>query len=56
MPDETTAAILLAAGSSARMGGPGPDSDKHWADLGGEPLIAHSLRTLASLDAVDVLA
>lgn len=51
MPDETTAAILLCAGSSARMGG----EDKLWADLGGEPLIAHSLRTLASLDAVDVL-
>jgi 2-C-methyl-D-erythritol 4-phosphate cytidylyltransferase len=51
MPDETTAAILLCAGSSARMGG----EDKLWADLAGEPLIAHSLRTLASLDAVDVL-
>ncbi|MEE8337125.1 MAG: 2-C-methyl-D-erythritol 4-phosphate cytidylyltransferase [Dehalococcoidia bacterium] len=51
MPDETTAVILLAAGSSARMGG----EDKLWADLGGEPLIAHSLRTLASLDGVDVL-
>lgn len=51
MPDETTAVILLAAGSSARMDG----EDKLWADLGGEPLIAHSLRTLASLDGVDVL-
>lgn len=51
MPDETTAVILLAAGSSARMGG----EDKLWADLGGEPLIAHSLRTLASLEGVDVL-
>ncbi len=51
MPDDTTAAILLAAGSSARMDG----EDKLWADLGGEPLIAHSLRTLASLDAVGLL-
>ncbi|MDP6604956.1 MAG: 2-C-methyl-D-erythritol 4-phosphate cytidylyltransferase [Dehalococcoidia bacterium] len=50
-----TAAILLAAGRSARMGGPGPDGDKLWADLGGEPLIAHSLRTLASLEAVAVI-
>ncbi|HJM75447.1 MAG TPA: 2-C-methyl-D-erythritol 4-phosphate cytidylyltransferase [Dehalococcoidia bacterium] len=51
MTADSTTAILLCAGSSARMGG----EDKLWADLGGEPLIAHSLRTLASLDAIDVL-
>ncbi|MEE8338347.1 MAG: 2-C-methyl-D-erythritol 4-phosphate cytidylyltransferase [Dehalococcoidia bacterium] len=55
MPIDPTVAILLAAGSSARMGGDGPDSDKLWADLGGEPLIAHSLRALAAIEAVDVL-
>ena len=51
MPDEVTAAILLAAGRSERMGG----EDKLWADLGGEPLIARPLRTLASLAEVDVI-
>ena len=51
MPDLTTASILLAAGSSARMGG----EDKLWADLGSEPLVAHPLRTLAAIDAIDVL-
>jgi 2-C-methyl-D-erythritol 4-phosphate cytidylyltransferase len=51
MAERSTAAILLAAGSSARMGG----EDKLWADLGGEPLIARSLRTLASLDAIDIV-
>ena len=51
MPDLTTAAILLAAGSSARMGG----EDKLWADLGSEPLVTHPLRTLAAIDAIDVL-
>jgi 2-C-methyl-D-erythritol 4-phosphate cytidylyltransferase len=51
MTADSTVAILLCAGSSSRMEG----EDKLWADLGGEPLIAHSLRTLASLDAVDVL-
>ena len=53
--NEITAAILLAAGASTRMGGDGPDGDKLWADLDGRPLIAHALRTLAALDAVDVL-
>ena len=42
-PDDVTV-ILLAAGSSSRMGG----ADKLWADLGGAPLIARSLRTLAA--------
>ena len=54
MPDETTAAILLAAGASTRMEG-GPDSDKLWADLGGEPLVARPLRTLAALSEVDLV-
>lgn len=37
----TTAAILLAAGASLRMG-----FDKIWADLGGLPLIARPLQVL----------
>jgi 2-C-methyl-D-erythritol 4-phosphate cytidylyltransferase len=44
-------AILLAAGSSARMGG----EDKLWADLGGAPLIASALRTLAAIEELDGL-
>ncbi len=51
MPDETTAAILLAAGASTRMEG----EDKLWADLGGEPLVAWPLRTLATLSEVDLV-
>src|SRR5687768_13885206 len=50
MPDSVTA-ILLAAGSSSRMEG----VDKLWADLGGKPLVAWSLRTLAGLDVVTTL-
>lgn len=46
-PDDVTV-ILLAAGSSSRMGG----ADKLWADLGGAPLIARSLRTLAGVSGV----
>lgn len=46
-----TVAILLAAGGSARMGG----EDKLWADLGGAPLIAASLRTLAGVEELDAL-
>lgn len=46
------AVILLAAGGSSRMGG----ADKLWVDLGGEPLVARSLRTLGSLPGVAVLA
>jgi len=37
--------IVVAAGSSQRMGG----TDKVWADLGGEPVICHSLRRLAPI-------
>ena len=51
MPDETTAAILLAAGASMRMEG----EDKLWADLDGEPLVARPLRTLATLSEVDLV-
>ncbi len=51
MPDDTTAAILLAAGASTRMEG----EDKLWADLDGEPLVARPLRTLAALSEVDLV-
>jgi 2-C-methyl-D-erythritol 4-phosphate cytidylyltransferase len=44
-------AILLAAGTSTRMGG----EDKLWADLDGAPLIACSLRTLAGIEEIDAL-
>ena len=44
-----TVAILLAAGTSQRMG----DIDKLWTDLGGEPVIGRSLGVLASHPAVD---
>ncbi len=47
----STVAILLAAGGSSRMGG----EDKLWADLDGAPLIARSLRTLASAEEIDAL-
>jgi 2-C-methyl-D-erythritol 4-phosphate cytidylyltransferase len=39
------AAIILAAGSSARMGG----IDKIWAPLDGAPVLAHSLRAFAAV-------
>jgi 2-C-methyl-D-erythritol 4-phosphate cytidylyltransferase/2-C-methyl-D-erythritol 2,4-cyclodiphosphate synthase len=35
--------VLVAAGGSSRMGG---GRSKVWLELGGEPLLAHSLRTL----------
>ena len=41
--------VLLAAGASARMGG----LDKIFADLGGSPVIAHSLRVFQALPAID---
>lgn len=43
MGGEDVAAIVLAAGTSSRMGG----VDKLWADLDGAPLIAHALRAIA---------
>ena len=45
------AVIILAAGSSARMGG----VDKLWADLLGRPLVAHSIATLGTLEGVRTL-
>jgi 2-C-methyl-D-erythritol 4-phosphate cytidylyltransferase len=49
---ERIAVIVLAAGSSSRMGG----IDKIWADLGGVPLLAHSLRAASMLaDLTDVV-
>ena len=48
---DSIAVIVLAAGSSARMGG----VDKLWAELDGAPLVARSLRTLAALEAVTTL-
>jgi 2-C-methyl-D-erythritol 4-phosphate cytidylyltransferase len=50
VPD-SVAAVLLAAGSSQRMAG----TDKLWSEVAGQPLVAYSLRTLASLDAVGLL-
>lgn len=45
------AVIVLAAGTSARMGG----VDKLWADLGGRPLVAHSIVTLGAIDGLRTL-
>ena len=47
---DRVAGILLAAGASTRMG-----TDKLWAQLGGKPLIAWPLQTLAASDAIDEL-
>jgi 2-C-methyl-D-erythritol 4-phosphate cytidylyltransferase len=47
---EPVGAIIVAAGRSTRMG-----FDKLWADLGGMPVLAWSLSTLASCDAIDRL-
>lgn len=44
-------AIVLAAGSSSRMGG----VDKIWVELGGAPLIAHALRTMAETPGVELV-
>jgi 2-C-methyl-D-erythritol 4-phosphate cytidylyltransferase len=41
-PQETIAAIIVAAGSSTRMG-----QDKIWATLGGAPVLVHSIAALA---------
>lgn len=52
-PSDATglAVIILAAGASSRMG----DVDKLWADLGGRPLIAHSIATLGAVEGVQTL-
>ena len=47
-----TAAILLAAGRSRRMGG----EDKLWADLGGRPLLAAALARLAAVHGLAAVA
>jgi 2-C-methyl-D-erythritol 4-phosphate cytidylyltransferase len=47
---EAVGAILVAAGRSTRMG-----FDKLWADLGGRPVLAWSLATLATSPSVDRL-
>ena len=47
---EPVGAILVAAGRSTRMG-----FDKLWADLGGKPVLAWSLSTLAACHALDRL-
>lgn len=47
---EPVGAILVAAGRSSRMG-----FDKLWADLGGRPVLAWSLATLAACHALDRL-
>jgi 2-C-methyl-D-erythritol 4-phosphate cytidylyltransferase len=47
---EPVGAILVAAGRSTRMG-----FDKLWADLGGQPVLAWSLSTLAACPAIDRL-
>ncbi len=47
-------AILLAAGSSARMADAAPtDVDKAWAELDGAPLVARPLAMLAALPGVE---
>ena len=51
MPEDSTVAILLAAGGSTRVG----SDDKLWAGLGGEPLIARPLRMLAAFAEIDTL-
>ncbi|WP_316013185.1 bifunctional 2-C-methyl-D-erythritol 4-phosphate cytidylyltransferase/2-C-methyl-D-erythritol 2,4-cyclodiphosphate synthase [Roseobacter sp. HKCCA0434] len=48
-----TAAIIVAAGRGRRMGG---DVPKQYLDLGGEPVLAHTLRAMARLvDRVQVV-
>lgn len=51
MSDGPVTAILLAAGSSSRMG----ETDKLWVDLGGRPLVAWPLETLGMLSDVSEL-
>ena len=50
--EDATAAILLAAGRSRRMGG----DDKIWADLGGRPLLAAALARLAAVPGLAAVA
>jgi 2-C-methyl-D-erythritol 4-phosphate cytidylyltransferase len=48
---ERVGGVLVAAGRSTRAG-----QDKIWADLGGEPLLAHSIRALGDGGALVELA
>ncbi|MGE4323517.1 MAG: nucleotidyltransferase family protein [Sphingobium sp.] len=52
MKTERIAAVLLAAGTSSRFG----DEDKLMAPLGGKPLIAHVLETVASMAFAELVA
>ncbi|HKY82124.1 MAG TPA: nucleotidyltransferase family protein [Sphingobium sp.] len=52
MQTERIAAVLLAAGRSSRFG----EQDKLMADLGGKPLIAHTLERIASLAFAELVA
>ena len=47
-PAERVGAVIVAAGASTRMGG----ADKTLADLGGEPLIAHTVAVFEQSAAV----
>lgn len=48
LPLKTCGAVIVAAGSASRMGG----IDKVMAELGGEPMIARTVRTFQNCDAV----
>lgn len=48
LPVKKCAAVIVAAGSASRMGG----IDKVMAQLHGEPMIVHSVRTMQACDAV----
>lgn len=45
-------ALIPAAGTGRRMGAGG---NKQYLELGGRPILAHTLRRLAALDGIDVL-
>lgn len=52
MRTERIAAVLLAAGASSRFG----EDDKLLADLGGKPLVAHTLEAVASMAFAELVA
>ena len=49
MTEQSVYVVLLAAGKGARLGGNTP---KPWCDLGGKPVLAHSLEKLAKHPAI----
>lgn len=49
LPLKVCGAVIVAAGSASRMGG----IDKVMAPLGGEPMIARTVRTFQDCDAID---